>query len=99
MPEGKGVWDVGASESQAVMVRIGVDAPPRKGADFRQVLDHEKGAEQLNHCGYLDDGCLGAIEGPVDALRQPSASPYREGGRLSVAGCFTAPFQGLSRVR
>ena len=48
MPEGKEVWDVGASESQAVMVRIGVVALPRKGAAFRLVLDHEKGAEQLN---------------------------------------------------
>ena len=57
-PDGKGVWDVGASESRAVIVRIGVDALPRKGADFRLVLNQEKGAEQLNHCGYLDDGCL-----------------------------------------
>ncbi len=27
----------------------------RKGADFRQVLYHEKRAEQLNRRGYLDD--------------------------------------------
>ena len=25
---------------------------PRKGADFRLVLDHEKGAERLNYRGY-----------------------------------------------
>ncbi len=42
---------------------------------------------------------FGAIEGPVGALRQPSTNPYREGGRSSVAGCFTAPYQGLSPVR
>ena len=47
-PDGKGVWDVGASESRAVIVRIGVDALPRKGADFRLVLNHEKGAKRLN---------------------------------------------------
>ena len=28
-------------------------APPRKGADFRQVLDHEKGTERLNRRGYF----------------------------------------------
>ena len=28
---------------------------PRKGADFRLVSIHEKGAERLNPCGYLDD--------------------------------------------
>ena len=28
-------------------------ALPRKGADFRLVLDHEKGAERLNHRGYF----------------------------------------------
>ena len=33
-------------------------AMPRKGADFRLVLDHEKGAERLNYRGYLDDVCL-----------------------------------------
>ena len=33
-------------------------ALPRKGADFRLVLDHEKGAERLNYRGYLDDVCL-----------------------------------------
>jgi hypothetical protein len=42
---------------------------------------------------------FGAIEGPVGALRQPSTNPYREGGRSSVAGCFAAPYQGLSPVR
>ena len=42
---------------------------------------------------------VGAIEGPVGALRQPSTYPYREGGRSSVAGCFTAPYQGLSPVQ
>ena len=30
-------------------------APPRKGADFRLVSNHETGAERLNPCGYLDD--------------------------------------------
>jgi hypothetical protein len=30
-------------------------APPRKGADFRRVLNHEKSAERLNPRGYLDD--------------------------------------------
>jgi hypothetical protein len=73
-------------------------APTRKGAHFRLVLDHENGAEQLSHWGYLD-GCLWPIEGPVDALRQPSTNPYREGGRSSVVGCFAAPYQGLSPVR
>jgi hypothetical protein len=28
-------------------------ALPRQGADFRRVLDREKGAERLNHCGYF----------------------------------------------
>ncbi len=42
------VWDVGGSESQAVMVRIGVFSPTRKGADFRQVLDDEKVEEVGN---------------------------------------------------
>ena len=32
-------------------------------------------------------------------MRQPSTNPYREGGRSSVAGCFAAPYQGLSPVR
>ena len=41
---------------------------------------------------------FGAIEGPVGALRQPSTNPYREGGRSLVAGCFAAPYQGLSPV-
>mgnify|MGYP001813232319 FL=1 len=27
----------------------------RKGADFRRVLDHEKGTERLNLSGFLDD--------------------------------------------
>jgi hypothetical protein len=31
---------------------------PRKGADFRLVLDHEKGMEKLNDRGYFDDVCL-----------------------------------------
>jgi hypothetical protein len=35
------------------MAWIGVDAPPRKGADFRQVLDRENGTERLNHRGYF----------------------------------------------
>jgi hypothetical protein len=30
-------------------------ALPRQGADFRRVLNHEKGTESLNLCGYLDD--------------------------------------------
>lgn len=30
-------------------------APPRKGADFRLVSNHEKGKERLNLGGYLDD--------------------------------------------
>jgi hypothetical protein len=32
-------------------------ALPRKGADFRWVLDHEKGAERCNLDGFLDDEC------------------------------------------
>jgi len=28
-------------------------APPRKGADFRRVLDHETEANRLNRCGYF----------------------------------------------
>ena len=54
------VWEVGESECRAVIARIGVRTLPRldKRADFRQVLDHEKGAETLNRRGYLDDVCL-----------------------------------------
>ena len=75
-------------------------ALPRKGADFRLVLDHEKGTERLNHRGYFRRCVpLGAIEGPVGALRQLSTSPYREGDPLRAAGCFAAPYQGLSPVR
>jgi len=47
----------------------------------------------------LDDVCFGSIEGPAGALRQLSTTPYREGDRRLVAGCFTAPYQGLSPVR
>ena len=32
-------------------------ALPRKGADFRRVLDHEKGAERCNLDGFLDNEC------------------------------------------
>jgi len=42
---------------------------------------------------------FGIIEGPVGALRQLSTTPYREGGPLWAAGCFAAPYQGLSPVR
>ena len=42
---------------------------------------------------------FGTIEGPVGALRQLSTTPYREGGPLWAAGCFAAPYQGLSPVR
>ena len=41
---------------------------------------------------------FGSIEGPVGAMRQLITTPYREGSPLWVAGCFTAPFQGLSPV-
>ena len=42
---------------------------------------------------------FGIIEGPVGASRQLSTTPYREGGPLWAAGCFAAPYQGLSPVR
>ena len=42
---------------------------------------------------------LGTIEGPVGALRKLSTIPYREGDSLWAAGCFAAPYQGLSPVR
>jgi len=32
--------------------RGSIFALPRKGADFRLVLDHEKGTERLSHRGY-----------------------------------------------
>ena len=59
-------------------------ALPRKGADFRRVLDHEKGAERLNHRGYFRR-CVpsGTIEGPVGVWRQLSTTPDREGDPLS----------------
>ena len=80
--------------------RGSIFALPRKGADFRLVLDHEKGTERLNHRGYFRRCVpLGAIEGPVGALRQLSTAPYREGDPLRAAGCFAAPSQGLSPVR
>jgi len=41
---------------------------------------------------------FGTIEGPVGALRQLITTPYREGDPLWAAGCFTAPYQGLSPV-
>jgi hypothetical protein len=96
VPEGKGVWDVGASERRAVMAWIGVDAPPRKGADFRQVLDREKGAERLNRCGYLDDASALKAQ---RALCVSSVQSRIAKAADSTAGCFTAPFQGLSPVR
>jgi len=71
----------------------------RKGADFRLVLNHEKGADRLNCRGYFRRCGFGSIEGPAGALRQPSTNPYREGDRRSVTGCFAAPYQGLSPVR
>ena len=42
---------------------------------------------------------LGTIEGPVGAVRKLSTIPYREGDSLWAAGCFAAPYQGLSPVR
>ena len=43
---------------------------------------------------------FGIIEGPVGVSRQFGTTPYhREGGPLWAAGCFAAPYQGLSPVR
>jgi hypothetical protein len=70
-------------------------APPRKGADFRLVLNHEKGTERRNPRGYLDDERHKRHRRPagrgstlvLDRLgqdkppRQPTTSPYREGSQ------------------
>ncbi len=69
------------------MVWIEVDTPPRKGADFRQVLDHEKGAEQLNQLSLstslglstgLNTGSLsfGPGKGPAPHGRAAGAIRY-----------------------
>lgn len=49
-------------------------APPRKGADFRQVLDHEKGTERLNRCGYFRRCVLSAA---LKARRALCVSPVQ----------------------
>jgi hypothetical protein len=62
-------------------------APRRKVADFRQVLDHENAMERPNRRAMAHT-----------PSRQSITEPYREGDTNGVAGCFTAPYQGLSRV-
>jgi hypothetical protein len=50
-------------------------APPRKGADFRLVLDREKGTERLNRCGYFRRCVLSAALKARRALRVSSVQP------------------------
>jgi hypothetical protein len=86
-------------------------APPRKGADFRRVLDHETETNRLDRRGYCGQCApLAALKArrvrrelkPYGAslpLRQPLATPGREGGSHQPAGCFAVPYQRLSPVR
>ncbi len=71
----------------------------RKGADFRRVLDHEKGTERLNERGYLDDGCRKAPLKARSALCVSSVRIRIVKVTACVTGCFAAPYQGLSPVR
>ena len=74
-------------------------ALPRKGDDFRLVLDHEKGTERLNHRGYFRR-CVSLA--PLKArwtLCVSSVQARIVKAARRVAGCFAVPFQGLSPVR
>ena len=53
------------------MVRIGVDTPPRKGADFRQALDRENGAEQPNHFRFALHGAQDDTDRPAITVQAP----------------------------
>ena len=75
-------------------------ALPRKGADFRRVLDHENGAERLNHRGYFRR-CVPLA--PLKARWAFGVSSVQprivKATRCRAAGCFAVPYQGLSPVR
>ncbi len=85
-------------------------APARKGADFRLVLNHEKGLGRLNRKGtdrqwlYNIDGLLSSAcswntinwQTAVGIVKRLQAHIVKA---ASTAGCFTASYQGLSRVR
>lgn len=75
-------------------------ALPRKGADFRLVLDHEKGAERLNHRGYFRRCVPSAPLKARWAFGVSSVQPrIVKATRCRAAGCFAVPYQGLSPVR
>ncbi len=64
-------------------------AAARKGADFRQVADHEKDYERFCRRQHGQ-----TMVRPLTALRtgDRKPNPYREVGGFSVGGCFTAPY-------
>ena len=75
-------------------------ALPRKGADFRRVLDHEKGAKRLNHRGYFRRCVPSAPLKARWAFGVSSVQPrIVKATRCRAAGCFAVPYQGLSPVR
>ena len=82
------VKDAGGSKSRAVMVRIGVMALTRKGADFPRVSQDEK-PWQTYTLGMFTTGSLGlqAASGIVVQRCKVTAKCYRH-------GLTAAPFIG-----